>query len=520
MMLGAGQARRQAAHLPLPLTLPTQQQPLESLPPHPLGVEPLLLPPSLPPSPVPALGLSELESSAQAGATLSRRMPFSEGDFDKEIGSDSGSEVDAAGATGDDATGPSATAPHAKSSFNRKRQAQRSAATSSLQPVSWQRNFKRWQATIRIDGKEKFLGCFLDEESAVNACQEATANEAVFKTDETVTEEMVMSAEARLSASAAESTIASTAANATVSLDVSAAASLPADPPAAPAAEGMCISERHTGKLCTILLRLPVVEGIDRNGQPFKYCAEHKCSSVGCCRAKFASGRLCRVCKTAQPGGELRKKVASLFVPGAAPALLVQPYVAMPPPQTPTLAQLAASVPPPPPPPPPPHLSPLQQLSAVPVPVPAPLPPSFSVLTPLPPSADAPRRDPTSKFPGVCWNKDKKKWKSQIYEAGTTRHLGTFDDELVAARAYQVAVAKGYAAAIEELYPQGRRKNSSQFAGVAFCRYRGSQKKPWKAQIWFKGKVHSLGNHETELTASQVYEAAAARVRAGTFDPR
>lgn len=48
----------------------------------------------------------------------------------------------------------------------------------------------------------------------------------------------------------------------------------------------------------------------------------------------------------------------------------------------------------------------------------------------------------TSKYPGVCWEKSKNKWKSRISLKGKTKHLGYFECELAAAQAYQQQLNK------------------------------------------------------------------------------
>ncbi len=45
--------------------------------------------------------------------------------------------------------------------------------------------------------------------------------------------------------------------------------------------------------------------------------------------------------------------------------------------------------------------------------------------------------DKTSKHVGVHWNKVHGKWCSQIYSSGKIRHIGVYENELVAANAYQ-----------------------------------------------------------------------------------
>lgn len=48
----------------------------------------------------------------------------------------------------------------------------------------------------------------------------------------------------------------------------------------------------------------------------------------------------------------------------------------------------------------------------------------------------------TSKFRGVCWRKDTRKWSSYIWVSGKRIHLGLFEDEKDAARAYNDAAQK------------------------------------------------------------------------------
>ena len=47
------------------------------------------------------------------------------------------------------------------------------------------------------------------------------------------------------------------------------------------------------------------------------------------------------------------------------------------------------------------------------------------------------KRNKTSKYTGVCWNKSQNKWRSTIYFNGKQEHLGFFNCELAAAKSYQ-----------------------------------------------------------------------------------
>jgi hypothetical protein len=48
----------------------------------------------------------------------------------------------------------------------------------------------------------------------------------------------------------------------------------------------------------------------------------------------------------------------------------------------------------------------------------------------------------SSKYRGVSWRKDKSQWEAQIKVAGKLEHLGYFDDEAEAARAFDTRAAE------------------------------------------------------------------------------
>ena len=49
-----------------------------------------------------------------------------------------------------------------------------------------------------------------------------------------------------------------------------------------------------------------------------------------------------------------------------------------------------------------------------------------------------------SKFKGVLWNRQNQKWKANITIDGRLNHLGFFDDDVLAARAYDRAVQENF----------------------------------------------------------------------------
>lgn len=48
----------------------------------------------------------------------------------------------------------------------------------------------------------------------------------------------------------------------------------------------------------------------------------------------------------------------------------------------------------------------------------------------------------TSQYTGVSWNKEKRKWRSYIQVKSIRKHLGYFDTEIEAAKAYQEELSK------------------------------------------------------------------------------
>ena len=112
------------------------------------------------------------------------------------------------------------------------------------------------------------------------------------------------------------------------------------------------------------------------------------------------------------------------------------------------------------------------------------------------------RRKPgSSKYPGVYRDRKNRKFVAQIHARGKSRHLGSFDDELEAAAAYQKAagLADG---SWKTLMTRGIL--SSKYPGV--CWNRQAQK--FHARIQVNGKRYHLGCFDDELEAADAYRKA------------
>lgn len=118
-----------------------------------------------------------------------------------------------------------------------------------------------------------------------------------------------------------------------------------------------------------------------------------------------------------------------------------------------------------------------------------------------------------SRFKGVYWNKGQEKWHVRITRNKKTYHVGFFDDEEDAARAYNLAAQHFFG---DFAHPNSIRHRE----GFTILRrspktsaYRGVQwranRSRWVAFIYENGRRRILGSYQSETDAARAYNEAA-----------
>ena len=111
------------------------------------------------------------------------------------------------------------------------------------------------------------------------------------------------------------------------------------------------------------------------------------------------------------------------------------------------------------------------------------------------------KKNGSSEYTGVYWNKYGNKWQSQIRIGDKGKYLGLFVSEEEAAEAYQNALKmchEGDLSFMETRIP------SSQYKGV--CWNKNANK--WQSQIKINGKQKHLGSFTSEEEAHEAYQKA------------
>jgi hypothetical protein len=110
-----------------------------------------------------------------------------------------------------------------------------------------------------------------------------------------------------------------------------------------------------------------------------------------------------------------------------------------------------------------------------------------------------------SNYRGVYWQKSDNKWIAAIRYDDKKHHLGYFEEEEKAARAYDRAARTQHGEKAQLNFPaegeSGSRK-SSKYRGVSWEK---SYNK-WTAGIRYDGKLHHLGSFEDEEEAARAYD--------------
>ena len=106
----------------------------------------------------------------------------------------------------------------------------------------------------------------------------------------------------------------------------------------------------------------------------------------------------------------------------------------------------------------------------------------------------------SSKYTGVLFNKNNKKWKSDITINNVKFFIGYFKDEIDAHNAYQKALKDWE----ENKVKPSPKKFSSKYKGVSWDK----SKNKWTASIWRNGKSNFIGRFNCEEEANIAYQKA------------
>lgn len=112
------------------------------------------------------------------------------------------------------------------------------------------------------------------------------------------------------------------------------------------------------------------------------------------------------------------------------------------------------------------------------------------------------RKNLSSKYVGVSWNKRDKKWQAHIKYEGELIYLGLFNTELEASENYQKSLSEINNGVFN---PEEYKPNfASKYKGVYF--HKASNR--WTSQVRVNGKQKYLGKFKTELEAHHAYQKA------------
>ncbi|KAK2076800.1 hypothetical protein QBZ16_005026 [Prototheca wickerhamii] len=123
----------------------------------------------------------------------------------------------------------------------------------------------------------------------------------------------------------------------------------------------------------------------------------------------------------------------------------------------------------------------------------------------------------TSRFRGVSWNSNCAKWRAQVWKASEVHHLGYFEGEEDAARAYDEAVLRirgpdaptnfprsDYLRGVTDSAPVSAAAHASSFRGVSWSERHAA----WVAELWDGERFRLLGVFQSEVAAARRYDVA------------
>ena len=108
----------------------------------------------------------------------------------------------------------------------------------------------------------------------------------------------------------------------------------------------------------------------------------------------------------------------------------------------------------------------------------------------------------SSQYVGVSFHKNAKKWSAQIVSDRKQVHLGSFENELEASHAYQLALSKLKDGTFNRA--AYKPKYSSKYENVYFRK----DTMTWRSRINVDGKIKSLGSFKTEKEAYEAQQKA------------
>ena len=117
------------------------------------------------------------------------------------------------------------------------------------------------------------------------------------------------------------------------------------------------------------------------------------------------------------------------------------------------------------------------------------------------------KKNKTSKFTGVCFNKRIKRWQAHIKINGRCKFLGSFEDEIDASERSE-SILDSYLSgekSPEEIFAMSFKKpSSSKYCGVSY----NKKLKKWSAYIHINNNQKYLGVFESEIEAFKARQEA------------